>query len=46
MAPQSKGGKKPLKRQFSIEHYKGWFPKTQKNSLYVALLLLEFQDNL
>jgi hypothetical protein len=27
-------------------HYKGQFPKTQKTILYVAMLLLEFKDDL
>jgi len=43
MTPQSKGGQK-LKKQ-TIECYKA-HSITQKNSLYVALLLLEFKDEL
>jgi hypothetical protein len=45
MAPQSKGGQDLKKKQIA-ERYKGWFPNTQKNSLYVALLLLDFKNDL
>jgi len=44
-APQSTGGQE-LKKKQTIEHYKGWFPNTQKKSLCVALLLLKFKDDL
>jgi hypothetical protein len=30
----------------TTQHYKGRFSNTKQNSLYVALLLLEFQDDL
>jgi hypothetical protein len=44
MAPQSKGGKKLKKNKLpNIAKLK---PDHPKNSLYVALLLLEFKDNL
>jgi len=42
--PKVKGGQE-LKKQ-TTKHYKGWFLNTQKNSLYVALLLLKFKDDL
>jgi phosphorylcholine metabolism protein LicD len=44
VAPQSRGGQE-LKNQIT-EHYKGQFLNTQKKSLYVAILLLEFKDDL
>jgi hypothetical protein len=42
--PKVKGAKNSKKQ--ITEHYKGQFSNTSKNSLYVALLLLEFKDDL
>ncbi len=33
-------------KKTNTKQYKGQFPNTQKNSLCVAMLLLEFQDDL
>jgi hypothetical protein len=44
MAPKV-GGVKNSKKQ-TIENYKGQFPNTSKNSLYVVMLLLKFKDDL
>jgi len=35
-----------LFKKQTTEHYKGQFPNTQKNSLYVTLLLIESKDDL
>jgi hypothetical protein len=40
------GGVKNSKKKQTIKHYQSQFLNTQKNSFYVALLLLEFQDDL
>jgi hypothetical protein len=37
---------KNLKTKQTTKHNKCWFLNTQKKSLYVALLLLEFEDDL
>jgi hypothetical protein len=45
MRPPKIEGVKNLKNQI-IECYKGQFSNIQKKSLYVALLLLKFKDDL
>jgi hypothetical protein len=45
LRPPKVKGFKNSKTQ-TTEHYKGWFSNTKQNSLYIALFIVEFQDDL